>query len=71
LEWMFVDTWYTIGPFPNPPRVNINTKWRINEGVRKVYFKKGINRILYRVENGPLGVYLSLGVQMPVQTPPE
>lgn len=26
--------------------------WRLNEGVRKVHFKKGRNRILYRVENG-------------------
>ncbi|MEX2606103.1 MAG: hypothetical protein WD708_02060 [Kiritimatiellia bacterium] len=150
MEWMFVDTWYTIGPFPNPQRVNIHTKfppetmvnlgaaypgkngrevrweflqsgiaktpprhaepyaiyyaytelwfdedvdlwiavgsddksnlwinnlpvwisgeeekkWRINEGFRKVYFKKGINRVLYRVENGPLGVYFSLGIQV-------
>lgn len=24
-DWMSVDTWYTIGPFPNPERKNINT----------------------------------------------
>jgi hypothetical protein len=27
-------------------------KWRIDEGMRKVHFKKGVNRILYRIENG-------------------
>ncbi len=26
--------------------------WRMNEGVRKVHFKEGVNRILFRVENG-------------------
>jgi hypothetical protein len=26
-EWMFVDTWYVIGPFPNPDRKNINRKF--------------------------------------------
>lgn len=26
--------------------------WRPNEGLRKVHFKKGINRVLYRLENG-------------------
>lgn len=26
-EWLFVDTWYTIGPFPNPSRVNLNRKF--------------------------------------------
>src|SRR5690606_28398403 len=39
-------------------------KWRINEGFRKVYFKKGVNRVLYRVENGWGGVYFSLAVQV-------
>lgn len=151
MEWMFVDTWYTIGPFPNPSRVNINTKfppetvvnlsatypgkdgrmvgweflqsgsimmaphhaeeyaiyyaytelwfeedadlwiaigsddkanvwvndlpvwisgdqlksWRIDEGLRKVYFKKGLNRILYRVENGWRTMGFSMGIQLP------
>lgn len=23
-QWMFIDSWYTIGPFPNPDRVNID-----------------------------------------------
>lgn len=26
--------------------------WQINESVRKVHFKEGINRVLYRIENG-------------------
>jgi len=26
-EWMFIDTWYTIGPFPNPDRANLNRKF--------------------------------------------
>jgi hypothetical protein len=26
--------------------------WRINEGLRKVHFKQGVNRVLSRVENG-------------------
>lgn len=150
VEWMFIDTWYTIGPFPNPQRVNLNTKfppetiinlgarypgkdgrtvgweflqtnraicvplhdeeyaiyyaytelwfeeatdlwitigsddkanvwinnlpvwisgdqlktWRINEGLRKVHFQKGVNKILYRVENGWRGTAFSLGVQV-------
>jgi len=137
-KWMFVDSWYTIGPFPNPGRKNIDThfppqsvvdldavytgkggrkvgwqfmnairpsaapmndqpygiyyaytelwfeeamdlviavgsddnsriwiegkqvwlsgrnlkSWRGDEGYRTVHFKKGINRVLYRVENG-------------------
>lgn len=150
VEWMFIDTWYTIGPFPNPQRINLNTKfppetiinlgarytgkdgrtvgweflqtnraicvplhdeeyaiyyaytelwfeeavdlwitigsddkanvwinnlpvwisgdqlkvWRINEGLRKVHFQKGVNKILYRVENGWHGTAFSLGVQI-------
>ena len=137
-NWMYVDSWHTIGPFPNPQRRNIETKfppesvidldatypgmdgkpvrwtflqsptalcrpkedpeyaiyyayselwfddamdlwiavgsddysklwvedmlvwnsgaeqkvWNPAEGMRKVHFKKGLNRILYRVENG-------------------
>ncbi len=154
MQWMFVDTWYTIGPFPNPSRININTKfppetvvnlsatypgkggrmvgweflqgvdrldrpmmsphhaedyaiyyaytelwfeedadlwiaigsddkanvwvndlpvwisgdqlkvWRVDEGFRKVFFKKGLNRILYRVENGWHTMGFSLGIQV-------
>jgi len=26
-EWVFVDTWYTIGPFPNPHRRNLNRQF--------------------------------------------
>ena len=26
-EWLFVDAWYTIGPFPNPQRKNIHRKF--------------------------------------------
>ena len=26
-DWMFVDSWYVIGPFPNPQRVNIDKKF--------------------------------------------
>ena len=137
-QWMAITSWYVIGPFPNPQRVNIDRKfppetvldldatyvgkdgrlirwaylqaprarimpknaepygiwyaytevrceqacdlwvavgsddkskiwlndqviwesvpwhkeWRINEGYRKVHFKAGRNRILYRIENG-------------------
>jgi len=134
--WMYVDSWYLIGPFPNPQRRSIERRfapesvvdldavyeghgglpvrwkfvqtghpvvrfvgsysiyyaytelwfdepmelwialgsddgsrlyindllvwrtvelkaWQINEAYRKVSFKKGRNRILYRVENGP------------------
>lgn len=137
-QWMAINSWYVIGPFPNPQRVNIDRKfppetvldldatyvgkdgrlirwtylqaprarimpknaepygiwyaytevrceqacdlwvavgsddkskiwlndqviwesvpwhkeWRINEGYRKVHFKAGRNRILYRIENG-------------------
>ena len=147
-EWMFVDTWYTIGPFPNEMRRNIHTKfppetvidldaryagkggaavawefiqsrenkvvpahpdqyaiyyaytevymeeacdlwiavgsddkanvwindmpvwisgdalkgWNISEGYRKVHFKQGKNKVLYRIENGWLGVAFSLSI---------
>jgi hypothetical protein len=150
VEWMFVDTWYTIGPFPNPGRVNIHKKfppesvvdlgaeypgkngklvawhfqqsnavqcvpkndeqyaiyyaytevycdrpmdlwiavgsddkanvwlndmpvwisgdqlkgWRVNEGFRKVSFQAGVNRVLYRVENGWMGTAFSLGIRV-------
>jgi len=137
-KWMYVDSWYVIGPFPNPRRINRDKKfppesvvdldaryigkdgkivrwefmktaepevlppkpeeyaiyyaytelwfekamdlwiavgsddksslwiedqpvwvsadhlksWQIAEGMRRVHFKKGINRVLYRIENG-------------------
>lgn len=145
-EWMFVDTWYTLGPFPNPSRVNIDREfppdsiidldanytgkggrtvrwrfaqsanadvtpsnaeeygiwyaytelhfdeprdmiiamgtddrgilkindvpvwvsskrlkgWTIDEVWRKVHFNKGLNRILYRVENGHQHIAFSM-----------
>ncbi len=145
-KWMFVDSWYVVGPFPNPQRRNIDTKfppegvvdldavypgkdgrqlhwkfiqanqaaihppdeqeyaiyyayttlwfdqesdvwiavgsddfsklwindmpvwasgllqknWKPNEGYRKVHFKQGINRVLYRVENGQHACIYSL-----------
>jgi hypothetical protein len=147
-DWLYVDSWYFIGPFPNAGRANIYTKfppesiidldaaypgkngqtlrwvytqwnspdlrpehgmeeapaiyygytelyfdhaqdlwiatgsddkgtmwlnnvmvwnsndilkgWQPNEGYRKVHFKQGINRILYRLENGYLGAAFSL-----------
>jgi len=31
--WMFVDTWYIIGPFPNAGRQNINTRFGPEAGV--------------------------------------
>lgn len=147
-EWMFLDTWYIIGPFPNPFRANLDRKfppetvidldatytgkdgrevrwefhqegawtvfppqgeeyaifyaftevyvdrpmdlwvaigsddkghvwlndqpiwisgdrlkgWRVDEGFRKVHFRQGVNRILYRIENGWLQVSFSLGI---------
>ena len=150
VEWMFIDTWYTIGPFPNPMRLNLKKKfppetvvdldatyigkngrrikwefrqsrqprvvpanpeeygiwyayteiymdrpaelwlamgsddksnvwlndmpvwisgdklkgWKMDEGFRKVRFNAGRNRILYRVENGHIGVAFSLGIRV-------
>ena len=149
VEWMFVDTWYTIGPFPNPGRMNLHRKfppetvvdlsatyigkgdktikweflqtnnvkcvphndeeyaiyyaytevwmdrpmdlwvavgsddkaniwlndmpiwissdklkgWKVNEGFRKVTFKAGVNKVLYRVENGHFSTAFSLGIK--------
>lgn len=148
-KWTYLDAWYTIGPFPNPNRRNIDTRfppesvvdldavytgkdgrpvrwqfvkspgvvtfpadaeeysiyyaytelhfdqacdlliavgsddnsriwindhlvwmssrelkgWRVDEGFRKVHFKTGINRILYRVENGWRSVLFSFLIQ--------
>lgn len=147
-DWLFVDSWYCIGPFPNPQRRNIDTKyppesivdldatyegkddrrvrwefmqgvrmpcvplhaepyaiyyaytelyldrprdlwvaigsddksklwvndqlvwvsrsqlksWRVDEALRKVHFRKGHNRVLFRVENGHGGTAFSLTV---------
>lgn len=38
--------------------------WQLNEGLRKVHFKKGINRVLYRVENGNSLTEFSLVVSL-------
>lgn len=38
--------------------------WRINEGYRRVHFHAGRNRVLYRVENGHLGMSWSLSVYL-------
>jgi hypothetical protein len=38
--------------------------WLPNEGYRKVHFQKGVNRILYRLENGQLSAELSLMIAM-------
>ena len=32
-EWVYIDTWYTLGPFPNPKRVNIHRKFPPESGV--------------------------------------
>jgi hypothetical protein len=150
-NWMYVDTWYTLGPFANPSRVNIDREfppdslvdldatyvgkgnrtirwefcqsdnpevfppnaeeygiwyaytelhfdeprdmlialgtddrgilkingvpvwisskrlkgWDIDEVWRRVHFRKGINRVLYRVENGWLHIGFSLLMRVP------
>ena len=149
VEWLFVDTWYTVGPFPNPSRANINRQfppesiidldatyagkggerikwefvqspdmpivpandesyaiyyayteifldqpmdlwvaigcddkanvwlnglpiynsgdqlkgWRPNEAFRKVSFLPGVNRVLFRVENGWMGTAFSFAIR--------
>lgn len=149
-KWMYLDTWYVIGPFPNPQRRNIDTRfppesvvdldavyagkddqpvrwrfvqanqagvhppleqnysiyyayttlwldeerdlwiavgsddfsklwmnemlvwasgprqktWRANEGYRKVHLKKGLNRVLYRIENGRSSCIFSLMINL-------
>lgn len=39
--------------------------WRVDEGLRKVHFNQGVNRILYRVENGHGPTEFSFIVGMP------
>ncbi len=148
-QWMYVNSWYVIGPFPNPDRRNIETKfppesvvdldatypveggtvrwqfvqnqeaaihppleepykiyyayttlwfdeerdlwlavgsddfsklwindllvwasgpmhksWRPDEGFRRVHFKKGLNRLLYRIENGQHACMFSLMLKL-------
>ncbi len=150
VEWLFVDTWYTVGPFPNPSRANLNRQfppesiidldatypgkdgqevswefvqaakqpmvpandesyaiyyaytelffdqpmdlwvaigcddkanvwlnelpiytsgdelkgWKPNEAFRKVSFQPGINRLLFRVENGWMGTAFSFAIRV-------
>ncbi len=149
-SWMFADSWYTIGPFPNPSRSNLDRRfppetiidldaeysgkenravhwqfvqaggprvrpaaaeeyavyyaytelwfdaprdlwiavggddkatlwlnddlvwisgdqlkgWRAGEALRKVHFKKGLNRVLFRIENGWKDVAFSLAIAL-------
>ncbi len=44
--------------------------WRPDEAMRRVHFKQGRNRILYRCENGWHGMGFSLWVHLPLDTPP-
>ena len=37
-------------------------KWRVDEGFRKVHLKQGVNRVLFRVENGHAQTEFSLAV---------
>lgn len=39
--------------------------WRVDEGMRKVHFEKGVNRVLYRVENGHGPTEFSFVIGMP------
>ena len=32
-EWMFIDTWYIMGPFPNPDRENLDRKFPPESGI--------------------------------------
>lgn len=40
-------------------------KWRVDEGLRKIHFNKGVNRVLFRVENGHGQTEFSFVVGMP------
>lgn len=71
-----VDLWVALGSDDNS-RVWINghlvwrsgyalKNWRRDEGFRRVHFRRGINRILYRVENGHGASGFSMLVRMPV-----
>jgi len=150
VEWLFIDSWYTVGPFPNPSRANLNRQfppesiidldatypgkdgqqvrwefiqapkmpvvpandesyaiyyayteifvdqpmdlwvalgcddkahvwlndlpiytsgdelkgWKPNEAFRKVSFQPGINRLLFRVENGWMGTAFSFAIRV-------
>ncbi|HEY5895897.1 MAG TPA: hypothetical protein VIT91_21970 [Chthoniobacterales bacterium] len=38
--------------------------WKANEGYRKVHFKKGLNRVLYRIENGQASCLFSFMIHL-------
>lgn len=44
---------------------NQHKNWRPGEGFRKVYFRKGRNKVLVRLENGHLGLGFSMFMNMP------
>ncbi|MDA3800029.1 MAG: hypothetical protein PF692_13230 [Kiritimatiellae bacterium] len=45
--------------------------WRIDEGFRKVHFKKGINKIVFRLENGWHAIDFSLLINVDANPPPK
>jgi len=45
----------------------VQKSWKANEGYRRVHFKKGLNRILYRVENGHHSCQFSLMLNLQTQ----
>ncbi len=38
--------------------------WRPNEGFRKIHFRAGVNRLLYRCENGQHGMGWSFAINL-------
>jgi hypothetical protein len=69
-----IDLWVAIGSDDNS-RIWVNDQivwissyelkgWRFDEGFRRIPFRKGRNRILYRVENGHLVIDFSLGIYL-------
>ena len=47
----FGKVWVNGGPYVWASDEKLKA-WQLNENIRKLHFKKGINRVLYRVENG-------------------
>jgi hypothetical protein len=43
--------------------------WSFSEAMRRVHFKKGLNRVLYRIENGPRVVAFSMAVYLGASPP--
>ena len=70
-----IDTWIAVGSddrsdiWINGMKVWSSSdslkSWRIGEGLRRVHFQKGINRILYRIENGHHALGFSMCVHLP------